>query len=155
MSRRLFFAAAFVTACGGDAIDNGRGPLDDGGADVTGSKPDQKSPSVAAQAAVTEMIGPNMSGNGCPASGPQFTPPPNTDPVSGTTATLNCDLSAGTGCSPAMNVVVDRDQNAIVVCKVSGNGPFSVTANLSQGSVAFNVAGTFTVTGGTGFVSSG
>ena len=54
-----------------------------------------------------------------------------------------------------MNVVVDRDQNAIVVCKVSGNGPFSVTANLSQGSVAFNVAGTFTVTGGTGFVSSG
>ena len=112
-------------------------------------------PSPPAQGAVSELIGPNGTGNGCAASGPEFTAPPNTDAQNGTSASLQCDTSAGTGCSPDSNVVVDGDQNAIVTCSVSGGGPFNVTANLNQGPVAFNLQGVFTDTGGTGFLSSG
>src|SRR5689334_20862855 len=79
-------------------------------------------PTPPAQGAMTEAIQPNGNGVGCPASGPDFTAPGNADPVGGTTATLNCDLSAGTGCAPNQNIVVDGDQNASVSCTVSGGG---------------------------------
>lgn len=111
-------------------------------------------PTPPAQGAVAESIQPNGGGTGCNASSAVFTAPGNADPVSGTFATLNCDLSAGTGCAPNQNIVVDGDSNASVNCSVSGGGTYNVNATLSQGDVEFSISGSISDTGGTAAVSS-
>jgi hypothetical protein len=91
---------------------------------------------------------------GCLASGAPFSAPPNADPVSGTSQTLQCDISQP-GCKPNANVVVDGD-GAAVKCTVSGGGDvFNVSGVLSAGTVGFSVQSTsLGPTGGKAFVSS-
>jgi hypothetical protein len=75
--------------------------------------------------------------------------------VSGTFQSLNCDLSAGTGCKPNANVVVDGDQGASVFCQVIGGAAtFEVTASITQADVSFNLSGALGPSGGKAFVSS-
>jgi hypothetical protein len=83
-----------------------------------------------------------------------FSAPGNADPVNGTVATLNCDLSAGTGCAPNQNVVVDGDSNASVNCSITGGGTWNVSGTLSQGDVLFSLSGSLTDTGGTAQIST-
>lgn len=108
-----------------------------------------------AQGALVEAIEPTAGGPGCVASTAPFVSPANVDPVIGTLASLNCDLSAGTGCRPNENVVIDGDNGASVTCTVSGGSDtFNVSASLGQGDVEFSVQGMLTASGGKAFVSS-
>lgn len=112
-------------------------------------------PSPPNQGAVLESISPAPAGSGCQASTAPFTAPPNTDPVSGTAMSLNCDLSSGSGCKPNSNIVVDGDNGASVKCHVAGGGDsFDVSASLGQGDVEFTIQGTLGASGGKAFVSS-
>jgi hypothetical protein len=109
-------------------------------------------PTPPAQGAVAESIQPTAGGNGCQASAAEFTAPGNADPVTGTHASLFCDLSAHTGCAPNSNLVVDGDSNASVSCTVTAGG--SVSGTISQGDVLFSISGTLQPNGGKAFVSS-
>jgi hypothetical protein len=111
-------------------------------------------PSPPNQGAVVESISPTVGATeACQASTAPFTAPPNTDPVNGTSQTLNCDVSIP-GCKPNANVAVDGS-GASVKCTVSG-GPdsYNVNAVLAQGLVGFSMSGTFGPGGGKGYVSS-
>lgn len=110
---------------------------------------------LAGRGAVAEMITTPPGGPGCQAASAEFTAPANVDPVSGTHASLYCDLSLANGCAPSANVVVDGDNGATVKCSVTGGGDaFNVNANLASGDVAFSIQGTLGGIGGKAFVSS-
>lgn len=109
--------------------------------------------SPPAQGAVVESIAPTPGATTrCQASTAPFSAPANSDPVSGTFQTLNCDLTVP-GCKPNANVLVDGD-NSSVQCTVSGSDSFNVSATLSSSSVGFSVQGTLTAAGGNAFVTS-
>lgn len=111
-------------------------------------------PTPPAQGALLESIQSNGSSTGCAASAAEFTAPGNTDPSTGTHASLFCDVTAGTGCKPNSNIVVDGDNGASVSCTVAGGGPFQVDGSIAIGDIIFTVSGTLDGAGGKAFLSS-
>jgi hypothetical protein len=99
-------------------------------------------------------ISPAASATGaCQASSAPFTAPANTDPVSGTAQTIQCDLTTP-GCKPNANVAVDGN-SASVRCSVTGGGPFNVSGVITADNVGFSVNGpALTTTGGKASITS-